>query len=108
MLCVQSVGSVMILAATPMVLADAVPLERTSEANGVTAVLRQANLAIATQISAFLLSLHSVSVGGSLYPAPASIELTFIVLAGATILGFLVSLTLPRRGPATPVAMLAV
>jgi MFS family permease len=107
MLCVQSIGSVMILAATPMVLADAVPLERTSEANGITAVLRQANLAIATQISAFLLSLHSVSVGGSQYPAPASIELTFVVLAGATILGFLVSLTLPRRGP-PPLAALAV
>lgn len=99
MLCVQSVGSAMILASTPMVLADAVPLERTSEANGVTAVLRQANLAVATQISAFLLSLHSVTVGNARYPAPASIDLTFMVLAAATVLGFLVSLTLPRHRP---------
>lgn len=103
MLGVQAVGSVMILAATPMVLADSVPLERTSEANGVTAVLRQANLAIATQISAFLLSLHSVTVGGSHYPGPASIDITFAVLAGATVVGFLVSLMLPVNGRPTAV-----
>ncbi|MGH8444234.1 MAG: MFS transporter, partial [Solimonas sp.] len=108
MLCLQSVGSAMILASTPMVLADAVPLQRTSEANGVTAVLRQANLAIATQVSAFLLSLHSVTVGTAHYPAPASIDLTFAVLAAATVLGFLVSLTLPRRAQGLPTPALAI
>ncbi|MDB5968003.1 MAG: hypothetical protein JWQ90_453 [Hydrocarboniphaga sp.] len=98
MLLLQSVGSVMILGATPLVLAESVPLDRTSEANGVTAVLRQANFAVATQLCAFLLSTQSVSVNGSNYPAPSAVGLTFAVLASATVIGFLVSLTLPRSG----------
>lgn len=102
MLAVQAVGSVMILAAVPMVLAESVPLERTSEANGVSAVLRQANFAVATQISAFLLSTTSVMVGGSSYPSPSAVGLAFIALAGATVIGFLVSLMLPRNGQSRP------
>lgn len=104
MLMVQAVGSVMILATIPMVLAEAVPMDRTSEANGVSAVMRQANFAIAAQICAFLLSTQSVTVGDAQYPGPAAVSLTFSMLAGATVLGFLVSLTLPgmRRMPREP------
>ena len=104
MLFVQGVGSVMILGSAPMVLADAVPLERTSEANGVTAVLRQTNFAIATQLCAFLLSLHTVTVGDAHYPSATSVGFAFSMLTGATLLGFAVSLLLPRSGrAATPV-----
>ena len=97
MLLLQSVGSVMILGATPLVLAESVPLDRTSEANGVSAVLRQANFAVATQICAYLLSTQSVAAGGSSYPAPSAIGLTFAFLASATVLAFLLSLSLPGR-----------
>lgn len=97
MLLVQAVGSVMILASVPMVLAETVPLARISEANGVSAVLRQVNFAIATQVIAFLLSTYSVSVGGSSYPAPAAVTLTFACLASAAVLGFILSLMAPRH-----------
>ena len=80
------------------------PLERTSEANGVTAVLRQTNFAIATQLCAFLLSLHTVTVGDAHYPSAMSVGFAFSMLTGATLLGFVVSLLLPRSGrAATPV-----
>lgn len=105
MLFVQGIGSVMILGATPMVLADAVPLARTSEANGVTAVLRQTNFAIATQLCAFLLSLHTVAVGDAHYPGSTSVGLAFSMLTAATVLGFVVSLMLPRAGRATAPAV---
>lgn len=107
MLFVQAVGSVMILAATPMVLADSVPMDRTSEANGVTAVLRQANFAVATQLSAFLLSTQSIVTTDGTYPAASAVTLAFTVLAAATVLAFIVSLTLPRRSTALPAAACA-
>lgn len=96
MLYLQALGSVMILGSVPMVLAEAVPLERTSESNGVSAVLRQANFAIATQITAFLLSTQSVMVNGASYPGPQAMTLAFTVLAAMTVLGFALSLVLPR------------
>jgi len=97
----------MILAATPMVLADSVPMDRTSEANGVTAVLRQANFAVATQLSAFLLSTQSIVTTDGTYPAASAVTLAFTVLAAATVLAFIVSLTLPRRSTALPAAACA-
>lgn len=96
MLMIQAVGSVMILAAVPMVLAEAAPLERISEANGVSAVLRQANFAIATQITAFLLSTQSVVVADGRYPGPQAVTLTFVFMAGAAVLGLVLALTFPK------------
>lgn len=108
MMMLQSVGSVMILGATPLVLAESVPIDRTSEANGVTAVLRQANFAVATQICAYLLSTSSVATGGSTYPSPNAIGMTFAFLASATVLAFLLSLSLPgRRNPPALSSVLA-
>lgn len=93
---IQAVGTVMILASIPMVLVHLVPLNRTSEANGVVSLMRQANIAIATQITAFVLATQSVTVGGETYPAPAATTLAFTLLSGSTVVAFLISMMLPR------------
>jgi hypothetical protein len=104
---VRPIGTVMILAAIPMVLAKVVPMGRTSEANGVVSLVRQANIAIALQITAFVLSTKSVTVEGSSYPAPEATTLAFVLLAGTTVLCFLISLLLPRfrQAAAAPAAI---
>ncbi len=94
---VQAVGTTMMLAAIPMVLATLVPLGRTSEANGVVSLIRQGNIAIAVQITAFILSLQSVSVGENTYPAAGAVSWAFILLAGSAVLAFVIALLLPRN-----------
>ena len=102
LLFVQSVGKGMVFATVPMLLAESVPGDRTSEANGLTAVLRQSFIGVGASIIAVVLTLSVITVPGSgggagtTYPSELAFQVTIGLVAGISLLCLLLALALPK------------
>jgi MFS family permease len=99
----QGVGVATAYAAAPMLIVEAAPPARTSEATGVSSVVRHLFNAIGSQVVAVLLATATVPdpLGGpARYPAPSAFELVFALISALSVLALIASLALPRRGAA--------
>jgi len=87
-------GSIL-LVMTPQVIIQAVPDERTSEATGLSQVVRAFSKAIGTQVIALSFASAMVSApGGGAYPAQSAYVLAFMICGGLSVvcLGFILLL----------------
>jgi MFS family permease len=108
LLCLISFGTSLLNAALPIVIVEAAPQDRTSEAIGAMSVIRGMCGAVGTQMIAVVLATDTVMApdGGGAFPSPAAYHLTMAVIAAlslaAGLMGLLVAIR--RTRPAQPVA----
>jgi MFS family permease len=86
-------------AAVPILIVEAAPRDRTSEATGLAQIVRKVTMAIGSQIVGLALASSAIRTPeGHSYPDAAAYALGLGWVAGTTCLGFLLALLLPR-GP---------
>jgi MFS family permease len=98
-LTLQGVGMNMVLAAVPVILCQAVPVDRTSEAIGMLSVFRAGFMGIGAQVVAFLLATTTVldPDSGASFPAPAAYDLTLGYVTAGSLLIIVVSVLLSAK-----------
>jgi MFS family permease len=107
-------GMNIVFTTVPMLILDAAPIDRSSEATGLAQVVRSVGLAVGAQVIAFLLASEHVqnsAMGAGAFPAPAAYNRAFADIALCSILLIPLALALPRQrrsrlgtgGTATPV-----
>ncbi|MDB5582981.1 MAG: transporter [Bradyrhizobium sp.] len=106
-LCFSTAGATIVLAGMASVVMRAVPADRTSEATGVTIVVRMIFQALGALIVGALMASATIVAGGGkpvTYPAPGAFVATIIYIVLASAIGVLASLLLcyleHRRGTA--------
>ena len=93
-------GSAIIFAMVPHVIIQAAPPDRTSEATGISQVVRSLGLAVGAQTVAMCLATELVERGdGARFPAESAYSLLYMVIAGCALLTALTLLLIPRRRP---------
>jgi MFS family permease len=114
LLFVATGGMNIIFTTVPMLILDAAPIDRSSEATGLAQVVRSLGLAVGAQVIAFLLASEHVqnsAMAAGSFPAPAAYNRAFADIALCSILLIPLALALPRQrrsrlgtdGAATPV-----
>jgi MFS family permease len=89
-------------AGVPILIVEAAPRDRTSEATGLAQIIRKVTMAIGSQIVGLALASSAIRTPeGHSYPDAAAYALGLGWVAGTTCLGFLLALFLPR-GPGGP------
>jgi len=90
-------SAAVLLVMTPQIIIQAAPEERTSEATGLTQVIRAFGKAIGVQMIALCFATQQiVTKEGGAYPGASAYNLVFIVSAGLSILSLVLCLLLPR------------
>jgi len=96
-------GIASVFASVPNLLVEVVPTERTSEATGLTAVVRSTFQGVGSQLVALSLASSVVSDaahGSGRYPSDQAFTLTIGLIAVLCGVALLVAFWLPRRAPA--------
>lgn len=100
MMMAVGMGQAMAMAAVPMLILEAVPAERTSEATSIITSLRPAAMGMGVQISSYFIALYTIpgAVGASVasYPSDQAFTLTYGFVAAAATASLLIALLLPR------------
>ncbi|MET0986026.1 MAG: MFS transporter [Steroidobacteraceae bacterium] len=97
---ITGIGVTMVYTAVPNLVIEGAPLNRTSEATGLSMVTRGAFQAIGAQLVAVSLASSTISDpshGPGSYPTQAAFTLTFAWITVSCIVCFLVALGVPRR-----------
>jgi MFS family permease len=94
-----SFGTAMLVTVLPTILASVVPPDRTSEAAGMSSVVRGAAMGVGAQLVSLILALDTVSqgAGGASYPTPAAFRLAIGFVAVLTLCATLLAFALPAR-----------
>jgi MFS family permease len=96
-LLIAPAGTIM-FACAPALIIEAAPPERTSEAAGLSSVLRAIAFAVGSQLIAFCLSTSSIVNGaGAKFPDEHAYIVTFIVVEVCCLASLLFALIIPRR-----------
>jgi len=98
-------GITLFVASQPNVVVSAVSPERTSEAAGVSSVVRSVFHALGTQIVVTLLASDQVHLAGAAWPALGAVRTTYAFLIGSGVVAFLLTLAIPvqsRRPVSSP------
>jgi len=97
-----------LFACAPGLIIEAAPAERTSEATGLTSVLRALAMAIGSQLIAFTLATSSVlNSEGAKYPDERAYVITFVMVAVCCLASLICALMIPRRRVAVASRQLA-
>ena len=107
----QGVALAVAYAATPMLIVEVAPAERTSEVTGVSSVIRYLFNAVGSQVVAVLLARATVAdpaQGPGQYPAPSAFVLVLWMISLLCLASFAVTWALPRRRAEAPPARAAV
>lgn len=94
------IGIAAAFTSVPNLVMEVVPADRTSEATGLSAVIRNTTQAVGSQLVALSLASSMVSdpsKGSGSFPSQQAFTLTFALVAGSCCVAFLVALSLPRR-----------
>lgn len=91
-------GITLFVASQPNVVLSAVSAERTSEAAGVSTVVRSVFHAIGTQVVVMLLASGQVHVAGAAWPTLGAIRMTYVFMIGFGVTAFLLTLAIPIQG----------
>lgn len=100
MLAIQHIGNTFCYSAIPMLIVEAAPSSRTSEANGLTTVFRATFMGIGAQMVAFVLATSTVSdpsQGGVNYPTDGAYMTAMGIMALASCVCLCCALALPKR-----------
>jgi len=88
---------VIIFSCAPGLIVEAAPAERTSEAAGLSAMLRYLAVAMGTQLMALCLATSSISNGkGVKYPDESAYVATFTTVAGCCLASLIFAFMIPR------------
>jgi len=98
-------GITLFVASQPNVVLSAVSAERTSEAAGVSTVVRSVFHAIGTQVVVMLLASGQVHIAGAAWPTLGAIRMTYVFMIGFGVTAFLLTLAIPRQGRRSASAM---
>jgi MFS family permease len=93
---VVSAGVGIAYAAMPGLIMGAVPAHETASANGLNSLMRQVGTSVSSAATAVLLAHMTVTVGALTVPSLAGYRVAFLIAAGAALLGFLLTLLVPR------------
>jgi MFS family permease len=96
----QGLGSGMAYASIPMLIVEVAPADRTSEATGLSSVVRYLFTAVGSQVVAFMLATASVgdpSHGAGVFPAAPAFALALGFMALTSLLAVASLVALPRR-----------
>jgi MFS family permease len=95
----QSIGMAIVLSVTPVLLNEVVPLERTSEANGLAGLFRQIATAVGAMGVGLILKFGLIAApnGKGTFPSQDSFTGAIGFVAFASFLCLLSGLSLPRR-----------
>ncbi|MDB5445757.1 MAG: hypothetical protein JWQ97_1074 [Phenylobacterium sp.] len=86
-----------IFACAPALIIEATPEDRTSEATGLTQVIRSFAQGIGTLMLAFTLATSSVSLGGRSFPDEQAYVATFIAMTLCALATLALAVFIPRR-----------
>lgn len=87
-------------AAMPMLIMRAVPASETGAANGLNALFRALGTSCAAAVMGVVLSLMTAEIDGQRMPTPTAFTLCFVIAAIVAVIGFLITLAIPRGRPA--------
>ncbi|MGJ3507624.1 MFS transporter [Enemella sp. A6] len=93
---VASVGFGLTYAALPLIIMNGVPDERTGAANGLNALMRTIGLTVSGAVTAMILSLHRVSVGGADFAGPAVMTIALITAVVAALSSVVLAFGIPH------------
>ncbi|KKC24566.1 MFS transporter [Sphingomonas sp. SRS2] len=98
-LCLITLGTIVVLAVVPNVIATAAPDERTSEATSVTMTLRQTFYGMGAQIIAVVLASDTIksATGGAGYPTERAFVIAMVLVSGVCLTATMAALFLPGR-----------
>jgi len=88
-------------AAMPALIMGSVPIGSSAAANGLNSLMRSVGTALSSSVTAVVLAGLSIGVGGAVFPSAAGIQVALLISAGATVVGLLVTLLIPRQVAAT-------
>lgn len=97
MLTLLGFGMSMFYSSIPIVIAQSVPMDRTSEASGMMLVIRSTAMGIGAQIVASILDSSTVEVAGASYPDETAVYRVIAYVIGGCVLMLLVSSRLSRQ-----------
>ncbi|MGO1543652.1 MAG: MFS transporter [Gulosibacter sp.] len=83
-------------AAMPALIMSSVPVSETGSANGLNALMRSLGTALAASITAGVLAIYSVQVGGEIGPSSKGFSVIFIIATGAAIAAAILSALIPN------------
>lgn len=101
-----SFGTTALFAATPTVIVEAVPHDRTSEATGMLVVMRSAFQAIGSQVIAIVMATSTISnpeMGEGSFPTPFAMTLTLGLVTLCSAMSIVTALLLPKYKAGGPV-----
>lgn len=90
-------GMSMFYSSIPIIIAQSVPMERTSEASGMMIVIRSTAMGIGAQLVAFLLDTSTITVAGASYPDQTAVYRVITYVIGACLLMILISSFLSKE-----------
>ena len=94
---VASAGVGIGYAAMPTLILDNVPEHEAGASVGVNGLMRSVGTTIAGAVMAAILTSRTISLGGHVIPDQSAFQICFLVGAGATLVGALVCLLIPRQ-----------
>jgi MFS family permease len=106
MMMLACLGQAITMAAVPMLVLEAVPEGRTSEAAAVITTLRPIAMGIGTQVSAFILAgsmVRDTAHGAAAYPAIQGFTAVFALVATACVLCVVCAALLPAAASRRPI-----
>lgn len=95
---VIAIGTMFAYTAFPNLVAEAVPVENTSEGMGINTVTRTIFMAVGTTI--ITMALASSTVPGRTVPAESSFNLAYIIIATTCVVSYILALKIKDDGPA--------
>lgn len=101
-------GMSMFYSSIPIIISQVVPMERTSEANGMMLVIRSTAMGIGAQIVAYTLDTSTIEVAGASFPDQTAVYRVIAYVIGGCMLMILISLFVSKdraKGPVSTHAM---
>lgn len=92
-------GMSMFYSSVPILLAQAVPMERTSEASGMMIVIRSTAMGIGAQIVAFLLDSSTVTIAGASYPDQTAVYRVIAYVIAGCVAMIIIAMLVSKQSP---------
>lgn len=102
---VVSVGVAFALAAMPVLITTAVPLDQTATANSVNSLVRAVGTSAASAVGAAIVAASAVTVGAAAVPSPVGLDRLFWLGAAVSAVALVVVVCVPVRTARPPVVV---
>ncbi|MFJ4848555.1 MULTISPECIES: MFS transporter [unclassified Streptomyces] len=99
---VVGAGAGTAIAATSMLITNAVPASDTASANGVNTLMRSVGGAAAGTVLVLVLAHSAIAVGTTTFPSQQAFRTSFVVAAAAALVGLALTTLVPGRMPVGP------